>query len=296
MKSLMQAMRSPTAFAAVLFLPFGIVASAASTATPGKEEFGLSARELVQATEKVEAEIAQCMRAQGFEYIAADYETVRKGMTSDKNIPGVSEVDFIGKYGFGISTFYTGKPPQLETGYSPVRVGLGDRNVAIYKRLPPPDQVAYNRALFGQNTDASFATSLEREDFSRTGGCTRKGVEKAFTPEQLSSSYYNPRDALVNKDPRMKEALRKYAAEMRRSGFDYNHPDEVSPDLYKRLNTLTQDQTIPMDKMTADQLKALKDLQAYERRLAKKSHQLTEDIFEPVEERITKEMHSRSAK
>lgn len=287
--------RMMCAIATVAVLASGM-ANAGPAPAPGKEEFGLTPRELVQATEKVEAEIALCMRGQGFEYIAADYDTVRKGMTADKNLPGMSETEFIGKYGFGISTFYTGQAPQLQTGYSPVRVGLGERNVAMYKRLSPADQTAYNRALFGQNTDASFAVSLERENFSRTGGCTRKGVEKVFSQEQMSASHYNPKDALVNKDPRMKEALRKYATEMRRSGFDYNHPDDVAPDLHKRLNTLTQDQTIAVDKMTPEQVKALKELQNYERRLAKKTHQLTEDLFDPVEEQITKEMHSRPAK
>ena len=94
-------------------------------------------------------------------------------MSADKNLPGVSEEEFINKYGFGVSTLYTGQPPQLAAGYSPGKVGLGERNVQIYKNLSPADQVAYNRALFGDNTDATFAVGIEIEDFSRTGGCTR---------------------------------------------------------------------------------------------------------------------------
>ena len=57
----------------------------------GTEEFGLTTRQLVQSVEKVEALIAKCMRAQGFQYIAADYITVRRGMAADKNMPGDSE-------------------------------------------------------------------------------------------------------------------------------------------------------------------------------------------------------------
>lgn len=263
---------------------------------PGKEEFGLTSRQLVQVVDKVEAEIARCMRAQGFEYIATDYDTVRKGMNADKSLPGVSESEFIDKYGFGMATLYTGKPPQLETGYSPARIGLGDRNVAIYKRLSGSDQVAYNRALFGMNADATFTVGLEQENFARTGGCTRKGIEQAFTPDQLTASYYNPKDALINKDPRMKKALRKYAEEMRKQGFDYAHPDDVVPDLYKRLDALTQGQSIPLTSMSPDQLKALKNLQDYERRVAKKNQELAEKLFDPVEEQIAKEMYSRPVK
>jgi hypothetical protein len=63
----------------------------AQTALPGTGEFGLSDRELVQAVEKVEALIAQCMREHGFEYVAADYKTVRRGMGAMMSLPGLTE-------------------------------------------------------------------------------------------------------------------------------------------------------------------------------------------------------------
>ena len=103
----------------------------------GTEEFGMSPRELVQAIEKTEELIARCMREQGFQYIAADHNTVRAGMSADKHLPGLSEEEFVSRHGFGVSTFYTGLPPQLSTGYSPARVGLGERNVQIFRSFPP---------------------------------------------------------------------------------------------------------------------------------------------------------------
>ena len=250
----------------------------------------------MQAIEKVEAEITRCMRAQGFEYVAVDYETVRKGMNSDKTLPGLTPPEFISKYGMGITTLYTGRAPQLETGYSPGRVGLGERNVVIFNGLRPADRVAYNRALFGANPDATFAVTLEQENFTRTAGCTRKGVETVFTPEQLSVRYYNPKDALINKDPRMKAVLRQYAQQMRKLGFDYAHPDDVAPDLRKRLDALTQSQSIPTEKMSPEQTKALKALQDYERRVSNKHHDLLDNVFDPVEEQIAKEMFARPVK
>ena len=262
----------------------------------GTEEFGLTPRQLVQAIEKVEAEISRCMQAQGFEYIAVDYETVRKGMNSDKSMPGVSEAEFIDKYGSGVSTLYTGQPPQLVTGYSPGKVGLGERNVAIFKGLTAANQVAYNRALLGEHREATFAVTLERENFARTGGCTRKGIETAFAPDKLVASYYNPKDSLINKDPRIKAVLRKYAIEMRKAGFDYSHPDDVTPDINRRLNALTQDRTIAPDKMSPEQLKELKALQDYERRVTKKNFELREKLWDPVEQQIEKEMFARGAK
>jgi len=275
---------------------FVVSAGAQPPAGPGTEEFGLTPRQLVRSIEKVEALIAKCMRNQGFQYVAVDYLTVRKGMGADKNMPGISEEEFVSKYGFGVSTLYTGQPPQLTKGYNPAKVGLGEQNVMIYKNLSPSDQVAYNRALLGENTDSTFAVALETENFSRTGGCTRAAIEQVFDPEQMKATYYNPKDALINKDPRMKAALRKYASEMRKAGFNYNHPDEVETDIRERLAALTGGGRKPVDEMTAEQLDALKKLQDYERLVAVKNFELSEKIFEPVEEQIEKELYPRKVK
>ncbi len=269
---------------------------AGKASAPGTEEFGLTHRELVEDVEAVEGLITRCMREEGFEYVAADYQTVRKGMAADKSLPGMSEDEFIKKYGFGVSTLYTGTAPQLAEGYSPAKVGLGERNVQIYKNLSPADQVAYNRALFGEHTDASFAVGLETENFSRSGGCTRKAIEQVFEPEQLKATYYNPKDALINQDPRMKAALRQYAEEMRDAGFGYDHPDDVEADVRQRLDAITDGSSVPVEKLAPEARAALGKLQDYERRVAAKNFELQEEIFDPVEERIEKEMFAREVK
>jgi hypothetical protein len=48
--------------------------------------------------------------------------------------------------------------------------------------------------------------------------------------------------------------------------------------------------------MTPDQQDALKKLQEYERRVAVAAFELQEEIFEPVEEQIEKEMYAREVK
>src|SRR3954463_14665902 len=87
-------------------------ASAGAQTAPGfgAEEFGLTQRQLVQSIEQVEELITKCMREQGFQYIAADYNTVHAGMKADKAMPGLNEEEFINKYGFGVATMYTGLP------------------------------------------------------------------------------------------------------------------------------------------------------------------------------------------
>jgi hypothetical protein len=281
---------------AALLLLAGSAGGAQPQTGEGTEEFGLSPRELVEAVEKVEGLISRCMRQQGFTYIAVDYNTVRRGMAADKSLPGLSEQEFVNKYGFGLSTMYTGRPPQLATGYSPGKVGLGERNVEIFKKLSPADQVAYNRALFGKNTGATFAVGLETENFSYTGGCTRKAIERVFSPEQMKATYYNPKDALVNKDRRMKSALGYYAREMNKDGFKYSHPDDVERDIRERLAALTDGGSILVEKMSAKQRAALKDLQDYELRVAAKHYRLKVEVIEPVEERILEEMFARKPK
>ena len=276
---------------AVLLAP----AMAAAQPPPGlgTEEFGMSPRELVQAIEKTEELIARCMREQGFQYVAADYNTVRQGMAADKNLPGLSEEEFVNRRGFGVSTLYTGLPPQLSTDYSPARVGLGERNVQIFRALSPADQVAYNRALLGEDLTTTFAVALETEDLSRTGGCTRKAVAQVFKPDQLKASHYNPQDALINKDPRMKAALGFWRREMKKAGFDYAHPDEIEPDLRNRLNALTEGGKVLVSKMSPAQQAALKELQGFERAVAVKSFKMQEEVLDPVEERIQQELFTR---
>lgn len=271
-------------------------ASAETTENLGKEEFGLTERQLVEAIDKVESLIAKCMRDQGFEYVAVDSDTVRHAMKSDKQMPGVSDEEFVERYGFGLSTLYTGHPPQDSKQFSPAKIGIGERNVRTYMNLPPAARVAYNRALFGENVNATFAVTLEAENFSQTGGCTRAAVNQVFKPDELKATYYNPKDALINKDPRMKAALRKFAASMREAGFEYNHPDEVETDIAQRLSALTNGGTIPVDRLSPTQQAALRQLQDYERKVAKLTIELQEEYFEPVEEAIENEMFAREVK
>lgn len=269
------------------------IAAAQAPPSLGPEEFGMTQRQLVESVERVEQLISRCMRDEGFEYYAADYNTIHNGMKADKSLPNLSEEEFITGYGYGVATMYTGQPPQLATGYAPARVGLGERNVKLFQNLSPADQAAYNHALLGDNLGATFAVALETESLGQCGGCTRKAIEQVFKPEQLRTSYYNPQNALINNDPRMKAALRKYSAEMRRAGFDYTHPDEIEPDIRARLSVLTHNGSLPVEKMSPAQKTELKKLQDLERRVAAKDFKLQEQIVTPVEEQIQQELFAR---
>ena len=260
---------------------------------PGTEEFGMTKEELVKNIEAVESRIAKCMSAAGFEYVAVDYDTVRKGMLADKSLPGVSDAQYIAQYGYGISTLYTGLSPQAASADTPAKIGLGAQNVGIFNSLSPADQVAYSRTLFGEYTDATFAVSLETEDFSRVGGCTRKAIEQVFTPEQLSVTYVNPKDALIEQDPRMIKALSEFSDCVRKAGFNYNHPGEIEPDIKSRLFAITKG--APPEALSSDARAALTELQGEERTVAKVATACEEDIVEPVYEQIERELFANPA-
>jgi hypothetical protein len=268
----------------------GSQSSASPSAVPGKEEYGMTMKELFTAIESVEAEISKCMSEAGFEYVAADYTTIRRGMTSDKSLPGMTESQFIDQYGYGISTLYTGLAPQLSELRTPAQIGLGEQNVQIFMSLSPADQVAYSHTLFGEHPDATFAVVLETEDFSRTGGCTRSAIEKFFTPEQMNATFLNPFDALVEKDPRMVAANAEYASCLRAAGFEYNHERDIEPDMRKKLDTITGGQ--PLEALSSDALSALTDLQNYERSLASAATDCERKYLDPVADQVERELYA----
>jgi hypothetical protein len=112
----------------------------------------------------------------------------------------------------------------------------------------------------------------------------------------MQSSYVNPLTALIDKDPRMRAALRKYAEKMRAAGYDYNHPDEVEPDIIRRLDAILGGGMPPVESLSPDKQVALKKLQEYERKVTKVNAKYQEEIFEPVEEQIEKELYAREVK
>lgn len=265
-------------------------APAGQGATPGKEEFGMTKEQLYTAIENVEAEISKCMQEAGFEYVAVDYNTVRQGMTADKSLPGMSEERFVQEYGLGISTLYTGLAPQLSPLRTPAQIGLGEQNVRIFQNLSPADQVAYSQTLFGEHPDATLAVALEAEDVSRTGGCTRTAIEKFFTPEQMSSTYVNPFDLMIDQDPRMVEANGRFAECMRDAGFEYSHVKDVEVDLRKKLDTITGG--APVEALSPDALAALQELQTYERGAAVAAVNCEENFLDPVANQVEREYYA----
>jgi len=253
----------------------------ASGASPtGPHEFGMSLAELTVRIDVVEASIGRCMADAGFEYVPVDAERVTEAMAADKSAPGLGDSQFVEQYGFGISTQF--EPPARD-------LGLGERNLQIYRSLGTSERSAYDRALLGDDHQATFAITLEGEDFTRAGGCTRAAVETTFTADELSGDYLNPGDVALEQDPRMVAAIASWSGCVADGGFDYARPVDIEDDLRQRLAVISEGLDPPA--LTGPAAAKLTELQGEELALAKLSTTCEEDLIAPVIDEIETEIY-----
>lgn len=255
--------------------------SAADRPKYGSEEFGLSTEELAVRIEKVEAAIGQCMQQAGFDYVPVDFDTVYAAMASSGSTPGVTDEEYLAQFGFGITT-RVGQPDPVVVN------GRGAQNVAIFDALAPGDRVAYQRALWGENTEVTLARALENEDFSNAGGCTLAAVQQHFGTEELSGSYANPNDALMKADPRMIAAIADWSACLAEAGYHYDNPDALDSDLTDQLAAVMGG--AKPTELDGAARGALTELQGFERSVAQVAASCEEDHIVPVEEQIQSEI------
>jgi hypothetical protein len=222
---------------------------------PGTKEFGLTEEEYAAHIEETQALIASCMAEAGFEYVPADVETVALAQANVRK-KGSYEVkkEYKQKWGYDVSTRFENKIKSIE---------LGPQNLRYIQGLSEADRVAYERTLYGEDTNATFAFTFDEEDFSSTGGCTRKAVEQVFTPEQLKETYINPKDTLIESDPRVVEANANWVACMQDAGYDgYLEQEDIISELEDRFFALTEGED-PRT-LTGAKAEELKQLQAEE--------------------------------
>jgi truncated hemoglobin YjbI len=234
--------------------------------------------QLVSSIESTEAKIAACMSDAGFQYTPIDVVTFRAAQAALKTAPGLNDAQFVEQYGFGISTL----PPTKD-------FRVGEQNAAIYNALSPADKIAYDRTLLGDDKKATFLMTLEAEDFSTTGGCTKKAVEQVFTSDQLNGNYVNPIDALIEQDQRTKDARKKWTTCMHDAGYNYETQQDAEDDFTQRLDSIAHGADLSsLDGSARD---SLTQLQGEERAVAKAdmncARQFLDDVLAQVESDIT---------
>jgi hypothetical protein len=247
----------------------------------GVEEFGMTDEELVTSIERAESLIASCMTDAGFEYVPIDAVTFRSAMDALTSAPGLTDSEFVAQYGYGISTL---PPTRAFTA--------GEENSRIFDQLPAADQIAYKRTLWGDNVEATFVVMLETEDFSGAGGCTKKAIDQVFTEQQRNANYVNPFDAQVQQDSRMVDALEKWSACMRDSGYDYENPDDAEREITDRLYAISKGGD-PRT-LTGSEKAALTQLQGEERAVASFDNECFERYVTDVERQVERDISGRN--
>ncbi len=279
---------APVAFVSLL-LAFVLSACGPSNSATTKtgpsrapEEFGLTLQQLAGRVETTEQRVAACMQKAGFTYIPLDFATIKTAMSTDKSAPGLSTEEYAKQFGLGITTQFD-KPI--------VTFGAGETNNTYSDSLPELDQIAFRRSLWGETPEWNHVRALEEEDFSQTGGCTRTSAQQTYKPTELAGTYLNPADKLLQQDPRVIAATKKWAQCMRANGFEYDNPNQIDEDLYQRLNAITQGQDPKT--LTGPAIEALTDLQGQERAIATLLVTCDEQHLEPVVAKVEAELYGK---
>jgi len=186
------------------------------------EQLGLDEEGVLQRQIQAENVVRDCMKAQGFDYQPLDPTQRRADLLGSA---GLSPEDVERQFGYGITTLYEqNKRVQAEQ--------------AAAAGISEADRPAYERALYGERTDATLFEALDAGDFSRLGGCSREAAAQVFGGAEVIQSLQVALDELdqrVASDPRMVTAVAAWSGCMRAAGFDLARPEDVDTTLASRL-------------------------------------------------------------
>ena len=189
------------------------------------EQIGLDEDGVLQRQIEAENLVRDCMQAQGLDYVTVDPTQRRAQLLGSA---GLSPEDFERQFGYGITTLYEqNRRLQAEQAAA---AGVGDA-----------DRAAYDRALYGERTDATLFEALDDGDFARLGGCSREAVAQVFGGADVVQSLQAKLDELdrqVASDPRMVTAVAAWSACMRTAGYDLARPEEVDTTLETKLEAI----------------------------------------------------------
>ena len=245
---------------------------------PVEDQLGFDTAGIMARQSRVEADIRECMKAQGFDYVPIDPFAQRAAVTG---VSRLSDEDFLKQFGYGISTMWGRGGAQA------------DPNQTLRKSLSPADRRAYDRALWGDNPGATFQAAVDNGDFTKLGGCTRKATEAVFGGAQVLTQLQGKLDQLddrILEDQRMVRAVEKWTNCMADAGFRYDDPDAIDSDLTKRMERIVGPLPGPFATGPADGAKpppydhaALHALQREEVSIARADYDCERKDITPVE-------------
>jgi hypothetical protein len=191
-----------------------------------EDQLGFDTAGIMARQSRVEVAIRDCMKDQGFDYVPVDPAAQRAAITGSSRL---SDEDFLKQFGYGISTLWGRGSAQA------------DPNIRVRTSMGAPDRRAYDRALWGENTGASFSEAVDTGNFTRLGGCTKKATEDVFGGAEMLTRLQRRLDQLddrILEDQRMVRALERWTECMADAGYRYEDPDEIDSDLFKRMEKI----------------------------------------------------------
>jgi hypothetical protein len=241
-----------------------------------EDQLGFSESGVIERQSRVEGRIADCMKAQGFDYVPVDPLAQRAALTGKARM---SDEEFLQQFGYGISTMF-GRGG-----------GQSDPNERIRKSLGPADRAAYDRALWGDNPGLTFAEAIDNDAATELGGCTKRATEAVLGGATVLATLQGKFDELeerINQDQRMVRAVEKWSGCMADRGYRYAEPEEIDTDLLKRFRAVvgpgTQaGATAPAESGATYDRAALAELQREEVKLARADLACEKREITPVE-------------
>lgn len=177
--------------------------------------------------------VQQCMTGLGWEYTVVTSDASLGGDLAAGAGDGADE--FAEQFGYGISIELD---PALIGAGGGAAAPTDDPNIAYAESLPPDQQEAYYKDLFG----ATFGSSGAGDDNAEAelGGCMGEASRAALgdgSLEQLTEQFERV-DELVRADPRVIDAVKAWAACMSAKGYSYAAPEDPMSDFSERLAAL----------------------------------------------------------
>jgi hypothetical protein len=253
-----------------------------------EDQLGFDTAGIMARQSRVEVAIRDCMKDQGFDYVPVDPAAQRAAITGSSRL---SDEDFLKQFGYGISTLWGRGSTQA------------DPNVRVRASMGAPDRRAYDRALWGENSGATFTEAVDSGNFSRLGGCTKKATEDVFGGAEMLTRLQRRLDQLddrILEDQRMVRALESWTECMADAGYRYEDPDEIDSDLFKRMEKLVgplpgQFATGPPAGQKAQPFDktALTTLQREEVAIARADFACEEKHITPVENKVRPEYEAK---
>jgi hypothetical protein len=202
----------------------GAGGSAPATRPDVETELGFDQAALDARLSRAEARVRDCMKAQGFDYVAVDPVAAKAAMMGGGTLRQQER-----QFGYFVSTLWG-------RGHS-----RDDPNRGMRAALSPADRAAYDRALGGEEPGATFQDAMDTGDFTKLGGCRRTAIEAVFGGAQVLTAVQGRLDELderIVSDGRMVRATERWASCMAAAGYRYTDPDAIDVDLQRRMERI----------------------------------------------------------